>query len=73
MVVIGVQAFGAAPKNGMRIGKRIYGAVQQNPFSNFDGMLHIVFATYGIGHEIAGLYPRIGTRKMNVCEKIQEV
>ena len=73
MVILGVQAFGAAAKNGMRIGKGINGAVQQYAFLNFDGMLQVVFATHGIGHEIAGLYPRIGTRKMNVCEKIQEV
>jgi hypothetical protein len=73
MVILGVQAFGADSKNGMRIGKGINGTVQQNAFLNFDGMLQIVFATHGIGHEIAGLYPRIGTRKMNVCEKIQEV
>jgi hypothetical protein len=73
MVILGVQAFGAAPKNRMCIRKRINGAVQQYAFLNFDGMLQVVFATHAIGHEIAGLYPRIGTRKMNVCKKIQEV
>jgi hypothetical protein len=57
----------------MRIGKCINGAVQQNAFLYFDGMLQIVFSTHRIGHKIAGLNPRIGTRKMNVCEKIQEV
>ena len=71
MVVVGVQAFGAGSKNGMRIGKGINGAVQQNAFLNFDRILQIVFAPYRIGHEIAGLYPLIGSRKMNVSKKIQ--
>jgi hypothetical protein len=70
MMVVGVQSLGTLSKNGVGIGKSIYGTVQNDSFLNLHRESVKMFSVDAIGHKIANFYQIIVSGKVYVCQEI---
>ena len=66
MMIIGVESFGALTKYGMRIGKCVDGAVQDDSFLDFQRKSVKFFSVNAVCHKIANFQQIVVSRKVYV-------